>query len=92
MNLEQALKRIEELEEEVDSLEKGRYDMCEAVEKYAAKQSQKSAEASRIATLAKSVEMVMHNTSVSLEQAFDILEVVDKDRQLIIEKLAIIEK
>lgn len=72
--------------------EKGRYDMCEAVEKYAAKQSQKSAEASRIATLAKSVEMVMQNTSVSLEQAFDILEVVDKDRQLIVEKLAIIEK
>ena len=58
--------------------------MCESVEryakKYAQKESQKSAEISRINTLAQSVKMLMKNTSVSLDHAFNNLGIAEVDR------------
>ncbi len=71
--------------------EKGSGIMCESVEryakKYAKKESQKSAEISRINTLAQSVKMLMKNTSVSLDQAFNNLGIAEVDRTEITKQL-----
>ena len=75
--------------------EKGRDSMSEAVRKFAeeyakeyAKEyaetvSLKSAEESRINTLAQSVKMLMQNTSVTMDQAFSNLGISDSDQILI---------
>ena len=61
--------------------------MCESVRKYAEKQSQKSAEESRINTLVQNVKVLMKNASFTLDQAFSNLEVSDKDRAIITSQL-----
>lgn len=58
--------------------------MSGAVERYA----DKKAEMTRINALADVVKMLMKNTSVSLEQAFDNLGITDGDRKLITQQLS----
>ena len=71
--------------------EKGRDIVCESVKKYAEQyaeaESKKSAETSRIKTLAESVKTLMQNTSVTLDQAFSNLGISDSDRVIISKQL-----
>ena len=75
--------------------EKGRDIVCESVKKYAEQyaeqyaeaESKKSAETSRIKTLAESVKTLMQNTSVTLDQAFSNLGISDSDRAIISKQL-----
>ena len=67
--------------------EEGRDIVCESVRKYAEKQSQKSAEESRINTLVQNVKVLMKNASFTLDQAFSNLEVSDSDRAIITRQL-----
>ena len=61
--------------------------MCELVEKYAEKRADEKSKQSRIDTLTQSVDMLMKNTSVSLEQAFINLGISDDDKVIISKKL-----
>ncbi len=63
---------------------KGRDDMCEAVEKYAAKRSENM----RIETLANAVNNLMQSTSFSLEESLNNMGIEGEDRELIIERLS----
>lgn len=67
--------------------EEGRDIVCESVRKYAEQESKKSAEASRIDTLVKSVKNLMETTSVTLDQAFSNLCISDTDKLIISSKL-----
>ena len=67
--------------------EEGRDIVCESVRKYAEKQSQKSAEESRINTLVQNVKVLMKNASFTMDQAFSNLEVSDSDRAIISRQL-----
>ena len=75
--------------------EEGRDIVCESVKKYAEQyaeqyaeaESKKSAETSRIKTLAESVKTLMQNTSVTLDQAFSNLGISDSDRVIISKQL-----
>ncbi len=58
--------------------------MSGAVERYA----DKKAEMARINALADVVKMLMKNTLVSFEQAFDNLGITDGDRKLITQQLS----
>ena len=61
--------------------------MCELIEKYAEKRADEKSKQSRIDTLTQSVDMLMKNTSVSLEQAFINLGISDDDKVIISKKL-----
>lgn len=67
--------------------EEGRDIVCESVRKYAEQESKKSAEASRIDTLVKSVKNLMETTSVTLDQVFSNLCISDTDKLIISSKL-----
>ena len=67
--------------------EEGRDIVCESVRKYAEKQSQKSAEESRINTVVQNVKVLMKNASFTMDQAFSNLEVSDSDRAIISRQL-----
>lgn len=67
--------------------EEGRDIVCESVRKYAEQESKKSAEASRIDTLVKSVKNLMETISVTLDQAFSNLCISDTDKLIISSKL-----
>ena len=63
--------------------EKGRDIVSEIVEKY----GKHCAEASRISTILQDVKKLMKNASFTLDQAFNNLEVSDKDRIIITKAL-----
>ncbi|WP_167562656.1 hypothetical protein [Butyrivibrio fibrisolvens] len=55
----------------------------EYAEDYAKEYAKKYVEENRISTLASNVEMLMKNTSFTLEQAFTNLEISDDDKVII---------
>lgn len=65
--------------------EKGRDIVCEKVERYA----KKRVEENRIKTLTQNVKVLMKNTSFTMEQAFDSLEISETDRTIISEQLQV---
>lgn len=65
--------------------EKGRDIVCEKVERYA----KKRVEENRIKTLTQNVKVLMKNTSFTMEQAFDSLEISETDRTIISEQLEV---
>lgn len=69
--------------------EKGRDIVCEKVERYAQKYAKERVEENRIKTLTQNVKVLMKNTSFTMEQAFDSLEISEADRTIISEQLQV---
>jgi hypothetical protein len=69
--------------------EKGRDIVCEKVERYAKKYAKERVEENRIKTLTQNVKVLMKNTSFTMEQAFNSLEISETDRTIISEQLQV---
>lgn len=69
--------------------EKGRDIVCEKVERYAQKYAKERVEENRIKTLTQNVKVLMKNTSFTMEQAFNSLEISEADRTIISEQLEV---
>lgn len=71
--------------------EGGRTKMCElienAAEKLAVKMAEKLAEEKRMETIADNVKRLTKNAKMTVDAAFDILEVSEKDREMILKVL-----
>ncbi len=63
--------------------EGGRERMCEAVEKYA----EQKAESARLNSLLESIRNLMANMKLGAEQAMNVLEVNDQDREILQKRL-----
>lgn len=63
--------------------EGGRKKMCEAVEKYA----EQKAETVRLNSLLESIRNLMANMKLGAEQAMNVLEVNDQDREILQKRL-----
>ena len=67
--------------------EKGRDIVSEKVERYAKQFAKQYAETNRISNLVQNVKNLMKNASFTLDQAFNNLEVSDKDRMIVTKEL-----
>ncbi len=71
--------------------EGGRIRMCEAVEKYAEsyaeKYAEQKAESVRLNSLLDSIKKIMTNMKMGAEQAMNVLEVNDHDREILQKRL-----
>ncbi len=67
--------------------EGGRKRMCEAVEKYAESYAEKKAEIVRLNSLLESVKNLMANMKLGAEQAMNVLEVNEHDREILQKRL-----
>lgn len=67
--------------------EGGRKRMCEAVEKYAKDYAKEYAENARLNSLLESVRKLMANMKLGAEQAMNVLEVNEHDREILQKKL-----
>ena len=67
--------------------EKGREQMCEAVEKYAKEYAKEYGEQRAIREATENVKKLMGNAGVTQEKAFDILEIQGEKRELVIKQL-----
>lgn len=61
--------------------------MSEAVERYAEKYAEKYAETIRINSLLDSIKKIMKNMKMGAEQAMNVLEVNDHDREILLKRL-----
>ena len=61
--------------------------MCEAVEKYAESYAEKKAEIVRLNSLLESVKNLMANMKLGAEQAMNVLEVNEHDREILQKRL-----
>lgn len=66
--------------------EGGRATMCKAVEELAEKWAVRSAEESRLDTIVNNIKSIMKSTKWTLEQAMDVLELSDEDRETLIKR------
>ncbi len=67
--------------------EGGRRIMCEAVERYAEKYAEQKAENVRLNSLLDSIRKIMINMKMGAEQAMNVLEVNDHDREILQKRL-----
>ena len=67
--------------------EGGRKIMCEAVEKYAESYAEKYAEKVRLNSLLDSIKKMMTNLKIEAEQAMNVLEINDSDREILQKRL-----
>ncbi len=67
--------------------EGGRERMCEAVEKYAREYAREYAENARLNSLLESVRKLMANMKLGAEQAMNVLEVNEHDREILQKRL-----
>ena len=71
--------------------EGGREKMCEAVENYAKSYAEKYAEQKaenvRLSSLLESIKKLMANMKLGAEQAMNVLEVEEHDREILLKKL-----
>lgn len=67
--------------------EGGRENMCEAVERYAEKQSKKAEKRGAFNTQVNNVTSIMVNGNVTMDQALDLIGVQGKERTLIIDAI-----
>ena len=61
--------------------------MCEAVEKYAKEYAKEYAENARLNSLLESIKKLMDNMKLGVEQAMNVLEVSDSDREILLKRL-----
>lgn len=67
--------------------EGGRRRMCEAVQNYAEKYAEQKAENARLNSLLDSIRKIMANMKLGAEQAMNVLEVNDQDREILQKRL-----
>jgi len=67
--------------------EGGRRNICEAVEKYAKSYAEQKAENARLNSLLDSIRKIMTNMKMGAEQAMNVLEVNDHDREILQKRL-----
>ncbi|MBD5491149.1 MAG: hypothetical protein HDR16_03240 [Lachnospiraceae bacterium] len=61
--------------------------MCEAVQNYAEKYAEQKAEIARLNGLLDSIKKLMENMKLGAEQAMNVLEVNDQDREILMKEL-----
>lgn len=60
--------------------------MCKAVEELAEKWAVRSAEESRLDTIVDNLKSIMKSTQWTLEQAMDVLEISEVDREILLKR------
>ena len=66
--------------------EGGRATMCKAMEELVGKWAVRSAEESRLDTIVNNIKSIMKSTKWTLEQAMDVLELSDEDRETLMKR------
>lgn len=61
--------------------------MCEAVEKYAEQRAEQRAEVVRMDNLLDSIKKLMINLKIGEEQAMELLEISEQDKEVLLKRL-----
>ena len=61
--------------------------MCEAFEKYAEEYAEQKAESVRLNALLESIKRLMDNMKMGVEQAMNVLEISDSDKEILLKRL-----